>query len=169
MVLFLMTKSAVADEKGRDELRLKTAYLVNFARFVYWPTEEVGNMLQICIFDGDSFTEMAAELKPPQIQQRSVVLQVFPANAEVPQYCNLIYVSNGHRRDWGKIFKSIKGRAVLTVGEEDDFIAYGGIIRFFNENGKLRFAADPARAKSYGVQLSAKLLDLAKIELASDN
>ncbi|MDQ1363212.1 MAG: hypothetical protein QG652_1073 [Pseudomonadota bacterium] len=153
-----------ADENAAVGIRLKTAYLINFARFVYWPAAEEGLPLQVCIVNGDAYRELAAELKPTTVQQRRVSMLVVSAGEAVPAGCNIIFISHGHQRDWPRILESVKGRAVLTVGEEDDFIASGGMTRFYYENKKLRFAADPDQARSAGVQISAKLLELAKIE-----
>ena len=53
---------------------------------------------------------------------------------------------------------------VLTIGETDEFLGDGGIISFFLEDKKIRFAIQLTHAKEAGLQLSSKLLSLAKVE-----
>lgn len=163
-VLNLLSVVAMAKEINTDDPRLKMAYLINFARFIYWPAAEAGTVLQICIIDGDVYRDLVTELKPGSVQQREVSMIALAPGDELPETCNMIFIGGNNRSEWIKVQDRVKGRAVLTVGEGDDFITSGGIMRFYYENGKLRFAADPARAKTSGVQISVRLLDLAKIE-----
>lgn len=164
MMLGLLPEIAASRETTRADPRLKIAYLINFARFIYWPAAEAGTALQICIINGNAYRDLVTELKPGSVQQRDVSMIVLSLSDELPESCDMIFISDGYRKEWERILDRVKGRAVLTVGEEDDFIASGGIMRFYYENEKLRFAADPVRAKASGVQISARLLDLAKIE-----
>jgi hypothetical protein len=52
---------------------------------------------------------------------------------------------------------------VLTVGETDDFIRAGGIIRFIEAGRKIRFEINPDAADRVSLRLSSRLLRLADI------
>jgi hypothetical protein len=51
---------------------------------------------------------------------------------------------------------------VLTVGETDKFTQSGGLINFITEGDKVRFEINNDSARSAGLQISSKLLALAK-------
>jgi preprotein translocase subunit Sec61beta len=52
---------------------------------------------------------------------------------------------------------------VLTVGESEAFARQGGMIRFFEEDNRLRFEINPTAAEKVGLRISSKLLKLARI------
>ncbi len=50
----------------------------------------------------------------------------------------------------------------LTVGETSGFLTQGGMIRFFLENNRVRFSINQTIAESAGLQISSRLLRLAR-------
>ena len=54
-------------------------------------------------------------------------------------------------------------KPVLTVGETDAFMRAGGVIRFYLDDGRVRFEINPDAAARAGVKVSSKLLNLARI------
>jgi hypothetical protein len=57
---------------------------------------------------------------------------------------------------------SVKGSAVLTVGESSDFAESGGMIRFCMDGNKIRFEINLAAVNAAKLKMSARLLTLAK-------
>ncbi|MCX5637000.1 MAG: YfiR family protein, partial [Planctomycetota bacterium] len=51
---------------------------------------------------------------------------------------------------------------VLTISEMEGFIEKGGMINFITEESKVRFEINDSAAKKSGLQISSKLLSLAK-------
>jgi hypothetical protein len=56
-----------------------------------------------------------------------------------------------------------KGKNMLTVGEDPDFCAQGGIVRFYTENDMIRLQINANAAKAENLSISSKLLRIAKI------
>ena len=56
-----------------------------------------------------------------------------------------------------------KGLPVLTIGEMPDFARRGGIINFIMEDNKVRFEVNVDAAKQADMNISSRLLALAKI------
>jgi hypothetical protein len=48
------------------------------------------------------------------------------------------------------------------VGEDEGFVTKGGIIRFFTQESKIRFEINLDAAEYEGLQLSSKLLQVAR-------
>ena len=61
------------------------------------------------------------------------------------------------------VFPDLKGASVLTMGDSNDFAEMGGIARLIVENDRMRFAINAAAADRARIQLSSKLLNLARI------
>lgn len=55
------------------------------------------------------------------------------------------------------------GASVLTVGENDQFAALGGMIQLVMENRRIRFKINSSAASECGIRISSKLLALAEI------
>ncbi len=79
-----------------------------------------------------------------------------------PDFCNMVFVDKQHSSAWFK-HHSKQYRGQLLVGEKSDFINRGGVINFFLEGDKLRFEVSIDNAQRRGVQISSRLLRLAKI------
>ena len=60
-----------------------------------------------------------------------------------------------------ELLASLKGSAILTVGEGDDFLERGGIINFSKQGRQLRFEINLKSAEDNRLKISAKLLALA--------
>ena len=52
---------------------------------------------------------------------------------------------------------------VLTVGEDEEFIDEGGVVQFYLEGNKVRFAFNLNEVQERELKVSSKLLSLAKI------
>jgi hypothetical protein len=61
-----------------------------------------------------------------------------------------------------RIFAS-DGVPVLTVGDAEDFIDLGGMIRFTEADRRIRFEINPAAAERVSLRVSSRLLRLADI------
>jgi len=62
-----------------------------------------------------------------------------------------------------QILGALKGRSILTVGDADEFVERGGVIRFVTENNKVRLRINLEAAKAAHLTISSKLLRSAEI------
>jgi hypothetical protein len=62
-----------------------------------------------------------------------------------------------------ELLQQLKGATVFTVGDEEPFAELGGVANFFVEGSRMRFAVNLQSAQRAHVQLSSRLLALAKI------
>jgi hypothetical protein len=75
----------------------------------------------------------------------------------------VLVVSPSENGRAGGTVNAVAKEAVLTVGEGDDFMAVGGIVRLFAEDNKLRFEISPGAVRRAGLKVSAKLMQLARV------
>ncbi len=166
-VLFLLLCAGVAAVHGQDvtEVRLKGAFLLNFARFTQWPAEVLqgSSPISACVVGdrvmGDSFSET---VKGKQLGGRSIAVTFVAATTALPT-CHLLYVSGVADTRVTEIVSTVRDVPVLTVSDVDTFTKRGGIVQIFVEGGKMKFRINAKSAKRARLQLDARLLALAEI------
>ena len=77
--------------------------------------------------------------------------------------CQILFVTSSERQRFRSSAASLKGSAILTVGETPGFIDDGGIINLKLEGGKIRFEINVDAADQAQLIVSSKLLSLAQI------
>jgi hypothetical protein len=140
------------------EYQVEAAYLYNFVKFVEWPAGTLRGAIMICTA---GTTPVAAALE--QIVRDEVIdghrLAVRPI--EAPQAaCDVLFVP--HDVDAAEYLRAARTAPVLTVGESPDFIAQGGIINLVRDAGMIRFEIDQEAARRARLQISSRLLRLAR-------
>jgi hypothetical protein len=77
--------------------------------------------------------------------------------------CHVLYISELKQNVLLQVFAEIKKRPLLTIGEGYDFAAQGGMVGLENVNGKITLHVNLAVAREGNLNISARLLKLAKI------
>lgn len=152
---------AVPPAQAQDtplEYQVKAAYLYNFVKFIEWPPRAVSETLTICTAGRNPFgNELDDIVRGESIDGHAIAARVVPA----PQAaCNVVFVPRDVNA--GEYLRAVRTAPVLTVGESDDFIAQGGIINFVRDAGMIRFEIDQTAAMRAGLQISSRLLRLAR-------
>jgi hypothetical protein len=152
--------------QGADEpleYQVKAAFLLNFTRFIEWPSEAFENArspLAICILGDDPFGDTLNQLvKGETVNGRKLVVQRI-RRAPPPKSCQVLFVSTSEK-DLPKILTGL-GPGVLSVGEADGFLRDGGMIAFVIENRRVRFDINQSAAANASLTMSARLLNVAR-------
>jgi len=161
LVLIVQTPVSAQDV---TEPALKGVFIYNFAKFTEWPVDVVpaAAPLVMCVL-GDVAVGDALEraVKGRLIAGHAVTVLKEPAAAS-QQVCNVIYVSGVTADQATQLVAGVRDVPVLTISDIEGFTDLGGIVRFFFESGRLRFAIDLGSAKRARLQISSNLLALAK-------
>jgi hypothetical protein len=152
-------------QSASDEYHVKAAFLFHFAQLVEWPADtssDSGNSLLLCTLGADPFHgELENTIQGKQIGSRTIrIRQVNPSQAT--RGCNVLFISKGEGKRLPMLLASLQNLPVLTVGESDDFLGSGGMIRFLLEGNKVRFEINRKATESAKLKISSQLLFLAK-------
>ena len=143
------------------EYEVKAAFLLNFTRFVEWPSTAFSAPeapLTICIGGDDPFGRAIDQIvEGEMVSGRRVAVERIRPDQQ--KSCQVLYIGTG--RNLATMLASA-GPAVLTVGEGADFIHQGGIIAFVVDNRRVRFDINFKAAAGAGLKLSSKLLSVAR-------
>src|ERR1700694_3672624 len=123
------------------EHQVKAVFLFNFAQFVEWPPKafpEAQTPLIIGVLGEDPFGSYLDEtVRGEKVNNRPLVVQRYRRVGEI-KICHVLFISRSETDRLEQVLASVKGRSILTVGDADDFIARGGMIRLVTERNKIR-------------------------------
>ena len=158
----LAPAGATAADEYREQ-RIKTAFLVNFARFITWPAHTFADSeapIEVCVLASDAFGVVLADVaKDKAVNERPLrITRVF--RAEDLRRCQIAYLEDADEA--AANLALLTGHHVLTV-YEGDVTQTNGVIRFYLDQDRVRFEVNLAAARREELQLSSKLLGLARV------
>jgi len=162
-IALLLAPGAHAQTATAPEL--KAAFLYNFAKFVEWPSESMpaGAPLVVCVLGDDAVADALEEtVKGRVIDGHQVKAQRVKVDSPL-RTCHVLYVSGMDAKRSIELLEGLADASVLTASDFDRFAQLGGVSNFFVENGRMRFAVNIESAQRARLQVSSKLLGLARI------
>ena len=170
-VTLVLVTSGPGFAQDVTEPTLKAAFIYNFAKFTEWPSTVVPpGPLLLCVL-GDAVVGQALTRA---VQGRNVAghsLDVWqgparlePARVEPARICHVLYVSGVTVDQLAPLVAAWHDKPVLTMSDIDGFTGVGGITQCFFEHGQLRFAVHLQAVTRAGLQISSRLLALARIQ-----
>lgn len=161
--LELHAQAAVA---GFDEYQVKAAFLYNFAKFVEWPPGTFANPtdpIGICIAGVNPFgSTLDSMVQGKKIGDRAFVVRRIP-DTQQAKGCQILFIGGTEWKRIRPLLEALRGMAILTVGETDDFTASGGMIALQIAGPRVRIQIDIEAAEHSRLKISSKLLSLAEI------
>lgn len=147
------------------EFELKSAYLLNFARFVDWPDSaftSAASEIRIGILGpGPHDRQVEMGMEERAIRGRPIRV-VWLEHLDSMASCHIVYVPRSAAHPEGVAAATV-GKPVLTVGESDAFAAGGGVIQLYLEDEVVRFEINRSAAERNGLTISSRLLSLARL------
>jgi hypothetical protein len=149
-----------------DEYQVKAAFLYNFAKFVEWPPGTFANPadpIGICIAGANPFgSTLESMVQGKKIGDRAFTVRRI-ADTQEAAGCQVLFIGSTEWKRVRSLLEALKGAAILTVGETDDFTAAGGMIAFQIAGPRVRIQIDIEMAERSRLKISSKLLSLAEI------
>jgi hypothetical protein len=156
---FTVTAQSPTDEE------VKAIYIYNLINFVEWPAstfKSSSDPFIIGVSGGDSYLNILRELvKGESYRNRPIEVRKVDPD-DVINKCHILYIEK--RCPITDRFISLtKDKSILTVGDHDDFLKSGGMVRFFLDESKVKIEINKELAQQRNLVISAKLLRLAKL------
>ena len=80
--------------------------------------------------------------------------------------CHVLFISRSETAHLEQILAALKDRSILIVGDGDDFVQRGGMIRLATAQNKIRLIISVEAAKAANLTISSKLLRAAEVMTA---
>ncbi len=157
-------------------LKVKAAYLYNFAKFIEWPDDALGDEeapFVIGVLGDDPFgqildtTVKAKTIATRPVKIRRLLWSKQEDRAEVKS-CQILYISNSERSRLKEIFAALEDQPILLVADIAGFASDGGMIGFVLEKQRIIFEINRESLGQAKLKASAKLLKLARIVKPKD-
>lgn len=159
-VLALLGCALAGTAERLPEYSVKALFLYNFLKFTEWPgpaKKELG----LCVFGADPFGEALDAIEGKTAHGLPVRIRR-GVNSEEVKECHLVFVNEPDRPRLLRLLRQWEGKAVLTVGEAEDFVQSGGMIGLVLEESRVQFQVNLRRVEREGIKISAQLLKLAR-------
>jgi hypothetical protein len=164
--LALCCLGSPADAQTATAPALKAAFLYNFAKFTTWPGTALGpsEPLVLCILNDRAVNDMLVDLTQDRsIDGHALVVRTTKLDSPALAECRLLFVSGLDGTGSAALIDAVAVKPIFTVSDLDRFAQFGGVAGFYVEGGTLKFAINHDAAQRAGLQLSSKLLGLARI------
>jgi hypothetical protein len=164
--LLVARPAAAADEETAfDEYKVKAAYLYNLTKFVTWPDSSFPSPdsdFVIAILGADPFGQPMDQLLLDRTAIGRRIRLERVDSVERLARCHILFISRSMESGAQTILEQLAGQPVLTVSDMAGFGEIGGVFAFYLEGPNVRFEVNQSAARKSGLQVSAKLLSLAK-------
>ena len=147
---------------------VKAAFLYNFAKFAEWPDLAAGAPIVVCIVGNEEIaTAFVQATRGRNISGHP--LDVWRLREpDTWRVCNMLFIADADAGRAARGLGAIATRPILTVSDREGFSQTGGIVEFYLEGGRMRFAINADAAERSGLHLSSRLLGLAKVTRNGD-
>jgi hypothetical protein len=145
------------------EYQVKAVFLFNFAQFVEWPASafpQGQTSLVIGVLGQDPFGAYLDDtVRGERVNNRLLTVRRYRRVEEI-QTCHLLFISRSESDRMDQILASLKYRKILTVADAEGAAGARVMIRFVNEQNKIRLRINPEAARAANLTISSKLLRL---------
>lgn len=166
IVSCLMWAPTLSRAEKAEEYKVKAAFFYHFANFVDWPAstfKATNGHLRICVMGKDPFGKLLDDtLSNKSVRDHPFEIRRNPSDNQL-KHCHLLYLPTSASSILRALRRNVAKEDVLTVGETQDFMRQGGMVQFFVDNQKIRFAINTNVVNQTNLKVSSKLLRLAKI------
>ena len=155
-----------AEPSESSEYLVKAGFIYNFDQLVQWPSAafaQPDSPIVIGIVGADPFGEVIDRVvQNKKLDGRSLMVKRLKRGASLKE-CSILFVSSTEAAHLEEVLQATKGMPILTIGEMPGFAARGGIINLTVEGNKVRFEVNIEAAKQANLNISSRLLALARI------
>jgi hypothetical protein len=164
--LWLGAQMAVGQEAGPSEVQVKAAIVANFPKYVDWPREcmtGINDPIVLVVLGDAALEDELCKMVSGKSVSGHPLMVKRDVQADAMGSCHLLFIGAAAQAEWPKIRENLREKSVLTVGDSDEFLKAGGVIRLVRRDHKIRLELDLPAARAAGLQISSKLLAVADV------
>jgi hypothetical protein len=172
LIAALLTSSQEVRAQSQDpsdssEYLIKAGFIYNFAKLVEWPGNAFGpssSAIVIGVLGDDSVARIIEGAVSGKKTEggRPFAVKRLKWSKDFTCSCQILFITSRESSHADEIVAR-KSASVLTISETPGFARRGTMINFILENSQIRFEANVDAARQAGLNVSSRLLSLAKI------
>jgi hypothetical protein len=163
LAVALVAKPVISHaQPALTDAQVKAGFIYNCAMFIEWPEGGAPTgELRVGVVGADRVAWQLTEMQGRRVNGRALKAKAARADDDPTQF-QILFVGDDPRNTQSLLTR-VGDAPVVTIGENGEFTARGGVIRLFTQQDRLKFEVNVGRAERSGLRLSAKMLGLAKI------
>ncbi|MEO7276141.1 MAG: YfiR family protein [Vicinamibacterales bacterium] len=141
---------------------LKAEIVSRFAPYIQWPAAALplDAPLLICVVNDQGVADaLRRTIADRSVGGHKLAVTSLAADAPLPS-CQMLYVTGP---DAMRSVATVAAAPVFTMGDANDFVSTGGMVKLFRRNGRLCFEVNLEPIHRAGMKLSARVLVLADV------
>lgn len=142
-----------------SEGQLKAAYLVNFLKYIEWPTGR--QTATICLFGRDNLSPYLASYEGKLVSGRELKIKRI-ASPELLAECQLLFISDAEEARFPAVLRWTDRQPILTVSDMENFAREGGSVALIRADGRLQFDINNDSLSRNNLKPSSQLMRLAR-------
>lgn len=146
------------------EANIKAVFLFNFTKYVTWPASGIGERspsdIRICVTANDDFFSLLKAAVEGEAVDGKPLVPVALDGLDDAKTCQILYIGDSKTPDAKAWLSVVRGVQVLTVGDGE--LNDETVIAFVRDDNRIRFDINRAAADRRNLNISAKLLRLAR-------
>jgi hypothetical protein len=141
------------------EDELKSAIILTFLRYSEWPGRAAPDLpLTVGVLGRPSLVPvLRRSLEGKPVNNRTVRVIELKSLSD-PQCCQVVYLATGKASEIQQALTVARSSRILTIGEADRFLEYGGAVNLMVVDGHMAFEVNLSALEQSGVSISSKLL-----------
>jgi hypothetical protein len=141
------------------EDELKSAIILTFLRYSEWPGRAGPDLpLTVGVLGRPGLVPVLRRtLEGKPVNNRTVRVIELKSLSD-PQCCQVVYLATDKAAEIQQALNSARSSRILTIGEADRFLEYGGAVNLMVVDGHMAFEVNLNALEQSGVSISSKLL-----------
>jgi len=149
-----------------SEYQVKATFLYNFTKFTDWPTNAFASLnapIVIGTLGEDPFGQTMDDIvRGEVVGSRPLAVKRLRAGDDL-RGCHVLFICRSEKERLLEALSQLKDSPVLSVGEIEGFPEQGGVANLLLVSKTVKIEINQAAAEQAGLQISAKLLKLARL------
>jgi len=174
LLALLLPSASTADDAPKLDAytrqELMAAFLYRIGSYVEWENRALpidAPTVNLCIAGRDPFGKALAFHDGSPIKGRALSVRHVSPTSSV-EGCHILFLSRSEQHA-ARILHRLKSLSgVLTASDRSDFTCRGVVLRFFVQTERLTFEVNPKAAARSNLEISSKVLSLARLTEPSE-
>lgn len=166
VLLLLSCRLTSGAAPNLTEYQVKAAYIYNFTQFMDWPTNAFATTnapVVIGILGEDPFGRILDEVvRNEVVRGRPLVVKRLRPDEDLRDCC-VLFISRSEKERLPAVLHQLRGSPVLTISDSNGFAQQGGMVNLILVNQTVKMEINQTAVETAGLQVSSKLLKLARI------
>jgi hypothetical protein len=160
--VLLLLSSVELLHAQEDERAVRAAFVFNLTKYVAWP-QSLHDRLVLCVTGQGTMGPVLKQVLEGKVSDgRRINVLLHPSENELRD-CDVLYVEELSPARIRATLDRIRGRAVLTVGDTDQFARSGGMVALVRSGDEIEIHVNLDSLRSPRLEMSSRLLNLAVI------